>query len=681
MLTLFPMPLVLAAGTPTLKVDPQNYVAPVSRANETFNINVSISDVEADMKLVSVQFRLSYNSTLLMVLDVAEGSFLKQFGETFFIYFVEDDEIYGPNIVVGIMLLPNATGQWPGPFPEGNGTLTTITFKSIYQPAEPQPSVSCTLELLDTMLLDSDGIAISHIVQDGYYEVQPLPVPIFAIRPPTYNATKRGEIFDIDVDLNNLDVRWTIIGVQFRLTYESELLMVLDVAEGSFLKQFGETFFIYFVEDDEIYGPNIVVGIMLLPNATGQWPGPFPEGNGTLTTITFEAIDQTTVEPEPPANFTFQILDAMLVNDLGETLLFDLTSGYYQILPLTYPIAEFTYEPLSPSLGEMILFNASESYDPDYEISLYTWDFGDGEVVNTTTPFIGHVYNQQGKFNVTLTVTDIDGLTANTTKSISISYYKELTVIIDVGSLHFKGEIAEFNVLITNFGRPVNATSLEAKLYFSGALLQDLSSSVESVDIGLYRIPYTIPAGAEAGEYTLLVKAEYYGIKGASIKIFQISLTLTNWGLSIAQITEINDGIATITTNLDTIKVNLTSINARLVSIEGMLATIESDIGTLQTNLGSINASLTGLITTSKGEILAQINTAVGTITTRLDAINATITQVNGNTVTISTTLGEVETKLDGIQSTATTTLYAASILSAIAVILAALILMILRKK
>jgi hypothetical protein len=43
--------------------------------------------------------------------------------------------------------------------------------------------------------------------------------------------------------------------------------------------------------------------------------------------------------------------------------------------------------------------------------------------------------------------------------------------------------------------------------------------------------------------------------------------------------------------------------------------------------------------------------------------------------VTISTTLGDVEAKLDGIQSTATT-LYAASILSAIAVIL-----MILRKK
>jgi hypothetical protein len=46
-----------------------------------------------------------------------------------------------------------------------------------------------------------------------------------------------------------------------------------------------------------------------------------------------------------------------------------------------------------------------------------------------------------------------------------------------------------------------------------------------------------------------------------------------------------------------------------------------------------------------------------------------------------STTLGDVKIKLDGIQSTATATMYVASILSAIAVILALAILMKVRKK
>jgi len=54
-------------------------------------------------------------------------------------------------------------------------------------------------------------------------------------------------------------------------------------------------------------------------------------------------------------------------------------------------------------------FNASQSYDPDGNITKYIWDFGDGS--NETLPpqngsFVVHTYRTVGSFKVTLTVVD-----------------------------------------------------------------------------------------------------------------------------------------------------------------------------------------------------------------------------------------------------------------------------------
>ncbi len=44
------------------------------------------------------------------------------------------------------------------------------------------------------------------------------------------------------------------------------------------------------------------------------------------------------------------------------------------------PIANFTYYPENPVVGEEITFDVSYSYDPDGEIVSWEWDFGDGDV-------------------------------------------------------------------------------------------------------------------------------------------------------------------------------------------------------------------------------------------------------------------------------------------------------------
>ncbi|MFQ6086947.1 MAG: PKD domain-containing protein [Candidatus Bathyarchaeia archaeon] len=76
-----------------------------------------------------------------------------------------------------------------------------------------------------------------------------------------------------------------------------------------------------------------------------------------------------------------------------------------------YPTASFTYSPTEPLVNETVVFDASESSDTDGTIVSYVWDFGDDTPVeNHTDPTVTHVYTSAGTYNVTLTVTDDDGL-------------------------------------------------------------------------------------------------------------------------------------------------------------------------------------------------------------------------------------------------------------------------------
>ena len=66
----------------------------------------------------------------------------------------------------------------------------------------------------------------------------------------------------------------------------------------------------------------------------------------------------------------------------------------------------------------------------------------------------------------------------------------KLDVEADVGSIYFAGEIAEFYILVSLSGNPIDAEIL-ANLYYNGTLYSNLTSLVESVSMGIYRIPYT----------------------------------------------------------------------------------------------------------------------------------------------------------------------------------------------
>ncbi len=67
----------------------------------------------------------------------------------------------------------------------------------------------------------------------------------------------------------------------------------------------------------------------------------------------------------------------------------------------------------------MVAFDASASSDPDGTITLYIWDFGDGNV--TAGQQVVHVYQTAGNYTATLTVTDNDGATDTASVAITVA--------------------------------------------------------------------------------------------------------------------------------------------------------------------------------------------------------------------------------------------------------------------
>ncbi|MFS1519142.1 PKD domain-containing protein [Bacillus sp. SCS-151] len=74
--------------------------------------------------------------------------------------------------------------------------------------------------------------------------------------------------------------------------------------------------------------------------------------------------------------------------------------------------------PATVVVNESTLFTGGDSYDEDGSIVNYEWDFGDGNISSEENPI--HIYEEAGSFVVTLSVTDNEGATGLTTKTIVV---------------------------------------------------------------------------------------------------------------------------------------------------------------------------------------------------------------------------------------------------------------------
>jgi len=92
------------------------------------------------------------------------------------------------------------------------------------------------------------------------------------------------------------------------------------------------------------------------------------------------------------------------------------------------PVASFSVSPSHPAPNTAVVFNASDSLDPDGSIVTYSWDFGDGSTTSTSSSLVAHSYQAHGDFNVTLTVIDDDNYTDTMFQAVTI-YLHDVAVL------------------------------------------------------------------------------------------------------------------------------------------------------------------------------------------------------------------------------------------------------------
>ena len=122
------------------------------------------------------------------------------------------------------------------------------------------------------------------------------------------------------------------------------------------------------------------------------------------------------------------------------------------------PIADFSYSPEFPLVGETITFDASASYDLYGTIVEYRWDFSDGNVATVTTPIIKHFYAVAGTYTINLTVTDNDGFTHSITKSVTIEKASSIITVNVTPSTVTVGSDVTINGTITPARVDINVT-------------------------------------------------------------------------------------------------------------------------------------------------------------------------------------------------------------------------------
>lgn len=212
-----------------------------------------------------------------------------------------------------------------------------------------------------------------------------------------------------------------------------------------------------------------------------------------------------------------------------------------------------------------------------------------------------------------ISVLDAEGNCASTT--FTVIDVTPLDIQIDVGAIHFIGEIAESYLQLAFQGQAVNATKIDVSIYKPDGNPENLTAQL--LKTGLYKITYTILEN-ETGTYTLVVSANYLKdairANGTAIRSFLVSKTLT---LMNNQVIEIKDGIATVQKDLGFVKLNLTAMNATLENIFLQVIAINGTTAIIQTTLGIVNGTITG---TLSGDIATIVVPGLGQIQTDISS-------------------------------------------------------------
>ena len=256
----------------------------------TFTETVKLTDLAAAWYLTNVSFTLNFDPNELAITDIVGNTV------DWDVMLTVDNTTTPGQVVVYAETSQQLSGDID---------IITITFKildqELYPTVEVHPLAFTGVTAFDhTLEITVDPIIDGEITIEGFLAVA---MPWMEVKPKDSVLGPefvKHTTFQVEVTINRLHYAWKLVGVEFRLLYDDTLLKVVDVAEGPYLGNWAPygTWFQSYVEPN-YYGPHILVGNLILPNATGDWNPPFPgddEGgameNGTIAIITFEILEQ-----------------------------------------------------------------------------------------------------------------------------------------------------------------------------------------------------------------------------------------------------------------------------------------------------------------------------------------------------------------------------------------------------
>lgn len=177
------------------------------------------------------------------------------------------------------------------------------------------------------------------------------------------------------------------------------------------------------------------------------------------------------------------------------------------------PVANFTWSPLMPIVGDVVTFNGSSSTTNGGVIVSYAWNFGDGGTGSGETPT--HVYSSAGNYTVCLNVTDSNNLWNTTQAQVQVipeGVHEVNVTNITAPEWVYKDvrpvrDCANISVTVSNLGNfPEDAW---VTLYYDIATKKSIGASPLHLEIGQN---YTIlfiwnTVDVPCGNYTLTAVA------------------------------------------------------------------------------------------------------------------------------------------------------------------------------
>ncbi|HEX9709113.1 MAG TPA: PKD domain-containing protein [Candidatus Thermoplasmatota archaeon] len=305
------------------------------------------------------------------------------------------------------------------------------------------------------------------------------------------------------------------------------------------------------------------------------------------------------------------------------------------------PVAAFALSSDLVAIGEAVLFDASASSDPDGELALYQWNFGDGAAATGVTA--SHMYAAAGTYTVSLTVHDPEGLQNADVQNVTVNAPPTASFSMSDGP-YFAKEPIEFDALDSR--DPDGRIAAYAWDFGDGQVASEARVSHEFQDTGTFTVALRVTddhGASDAKNVPIFVDLHTYAItfeqqgsqlppirnftlanqtKTTTVEVFLNNLTRANFTLTW------RDPLPVAGVPNDVLELRVTSPEGSLLTARGTVDNV-----TLSFNLNPVPADLQVRAASAADAVASLGGSYVGTRGTGVWVVEVVAVELGGGIV------------------------------------------------